>query len=92
MTIGEIGRPDLVDAGRRLIIEADSWTWHEKTPARHTRDCERYNAFVNAGWLVLRFTYEHVMHRCDYVVRALSQFADLSLRRPLPPMDTDSAA
>jgi len=38
VTIGDIGRPDLVDEGRKLIIEADSWTWHEKTPARHTRD------------------------------------------------------
>lgn len=90
--IGDIGRPDLVDAGRHLIIEADSWTWHEKTPARHTRDCERYNAFVIAGWLVLRFTYEHVMHRGDYVVRALGQFVDLSQRRPLPPICGDSAA
>jgi very-short-patch-repair endonuclease len=92
VTIAGLGRPDLVDAGRRLILEADSWTWHEKTPVRHTRDCERYNAFVIAGWLVLRFTYEHVMKKGDYVEDALRRFVDLSQRRPLPAVLTKPAA
>jgi len=91
-TIAGLGRPDLVDQGRRLILEADSWTWHEKTPVRHTRDCERYNAFVIAGWLVLRFTYAHVMTKGDYVEDVLRRFVDLSQRRPLPPILTDPAA
>ena len=29
---------------------------------RRSRDARRYNAFVVAGWLVLRFAYEDVMH------------------------------
>jgi very-short-patch-repair endonuclease len=32
------------------------------------RDCERYDELVAAGWIVLRFTYEHVMFRAGWVV------------------------
>ncbi|MGH3587829.1 MAG: hypothetical protein ACRDQ0_16055, partial [Pseudonocardia sp.] len=46
-----VGRPDLVDLRRRLVIEADSFEWHGKRRALK-RDCERYNAFICRGWLV----------------------------------------
>jgi len=59
--------PDLVDRSRRIVIEADSWTWHARHERQHDRDCERCNALVVAGWRVLRFTRDQVMSQPDYV-------------------------
>jgi very-short-patch-repair endonuclease len=67
-----IGRPDLADPVLRLVIEADSFEFHGKR-GMLTRDCERYNAFVVDGWLVIRFAWEHVMLRPDYVDRVLRE-------------------
>ena len=63
-------RPDLVDRGRRLVLEADSWEFHAGKDA-HARDCRRYNLLVLHGWTVLRFTWRQVMHDPDYVRRCL---------------------
>jgi len=38
------------------------------------RDCHRYNGFVAAGWQVLRFTWEDVMHHPDRVRQVLLRF------------------
>ena len=67
---GFIGRPDLVDRERRLVVEADSFEFHGHRAALK-RDCERYNAFALEGWLVLRFSWEHVMHDPPYVRESL---------------------
>lgn len=61
-----IGRPDLVDVARRLVLEADSFEFHGRRAAL-THDCERYNALVADGWRVLRFAWEHVMFQPAYV-------------------------
>jgi very-short-patch-repair endonuclease len=58
--------PDLVDVDRRLVLEADSWSFHATRKA-HRRDCARYNLLVVHGWRVLRFTWEQVMHDQAYV-------------------------
>ncbi len=63
---GFTGRPDLVDRERRIVAEADSFEFHGRRNALH-RDCERYNALAVRGWLVLRFSWEHVMHDPAYV-------------------------
>ena len=55
-----LGRPDLVDERLALALEADSFEWHGGRQALH-RDANRYNAFVAAGWAVLRFSWEEVM-------------------------------
>ena len=65
-----LGKPDLVDVDRRLILEADSFEWHGSRRAL-VRDARRYNNFVIAGWLVLRFSWEDVMHHADDVLRVL---------------------
>ena len=67
---GWSGRPDLVDVGRRIVVEADSFEFHGKRAALR-RDCERYNALALRGWLVLRFSWEHVMHDAAYVHASL---------------------
>lgn len=63
-------RPDLVDEGRRLVLEADSYEFHGSRKAL-LRDCERYNALTLRGWTVLRFGWEHVIRQPDYVSACL---------------------
>lgn len=65
-----LGRPDLVDERLRIVLEADSFEWHGDRAALH-RDARRYNAFVAAGWLVLRFSWEEVMLHPDRVAAVL---------------------
>ena len=59
-------RPDLVDERRRIVVEADSATWHTSRQALR-RDCRRHTRLALLGWLVLRFAWEDVMHEPDYV-------------------------
>ncbi len=68
--VGSRGRADLVDERLRLVAEADSFEFHGLRRMLK-RDCERYNAFVLEGYLVVRFAYEHVMFDPDYVRRVL---------------------
>ena len=53
-------RVDLADAGLRLVVEGDSYTYHGGRAA-FSADCRRYDELVRARWIVLRFTWEHVM-------------------------------
>lgn len=69
-----LGKPDLVDIDRRIILEADSFEWHGSRRAL-VRDARRDNSFVVAGWLVLRFSWEDVMHHPDDVLRLLQAVA-----------------
>ncbi|TIC84480.1 DUF559 domain-containing protein [Nocardioides sp. GY 10127] len=55
-----LGRPDLVDARLRMVLEADSFAFHGDRAAL-ARDARRYNDLVVHGWLVLRFSWEEVM-------------------------------
>jgi very-short-patch-repair endonuclease len=80
--VDDVGRPDLLDRALRLVIEADSFEFHGRRRAL-THDCERYNAFVVGGHLVLRFSWEHVMHEPAYVRRVLTQLVGLRSARPL---------
>jgi very-short-patch-repair endonuclease len=72
--------PDLVCRRRRLVLEADSWTFHAGRRA-HNRDCARYNLLVVNGWLVLRFTWEQVMLEQSYVLWVLRELVR-SVGRP----------
>lgn len=67
-------RPDVVDAGRRLVLEADSWEFHGSKEAFQS-DCLRYTALTVAGWTVLRFTWWQVMHDPEWVVTCLARYA-----------------
>ena len=58
---GLVARPDLVDDGLRIVLEADSFEWHGGR-ASLARDARRYNLLVVNGWVVLRFAWEQVMH------------------------------
>jgi very-short-patch-repair endonuclease len=59
-------RVDLANAARRVVLEADSFEHHGSRGAL-ARDCERYDELVADGWIVLRFAWEHVMFRPQWV-------------------------
>jgi very-short-patch-repair endonuclease len=63
---------DLGDRPRKIAIEADSFTYHSTRDA-FSRDCERYDELVAAGWLVLRFTWEQVMFQPEWVVETVQR-------------------
>jgi very-short-patch-repair endonuclease len=65
-----VARPDLVDVRLRIVLEADSFEWHGGR-AQLSADARRYDLLVVNGWLVLRFSYEHVMTQPDFVRRVL---------------------
>ena len=68
---GFVGRPDLVDVERRLVLEAESFEFHGRRKAL-SKDCKRYNALGLFGWLVLRFSWEQVMFEPAYVAACLT--------------------
>jgi hypothetical protein len=68
-------RPDLLDDGRALVIEAESFTWHGNRQ-QLMRDCRKYNDLSLMGLTVVRFAWEQVM-----VERAYARAVLLSCAR-----------
>lgn len=68
-------RPDLVDERLRIVVEADSFEHHGSRKAL-VLDCARYDNLVADGWTVLRFAWEHVMHRPAWVRTCLVAVTD----------------
>lgn len=61
-------KPDLVDVRLGIALEADSFEWHGNRAAL-SADARKYDLMVAAGWVVLRFSYEHVMTQPEFVRR-----------------------
>lgn len=70
-------RPDLVDRHLRMVLEADSFAWHGSRSALD-RDARRYNALTVEGWMVLRFSWEEVMHHPQRVRDVLARAVALA--------------
>ncbi len=66
-----LGIVDLADPGLRIAIEAEGFEFHGERDA-FDRDCRRYDELAVDGWLVLRFTWEHIMRRDRWVRRVLT--------------------
>jgi len=64
--------PDLVDDDLRIVLEADSFLWHGHRSALRD-DARHYDELVVAGWLVLRFAWEDVMHDPAWVRSVLER-------------------
>lgn len=77
-------RPDLVDRHLRIVLEADSFQWHGDRAALR-RDARRYDLLVAAGWIVLRFAWEDVMHDQDWVRSVLAAVVDERTERKTQP-------
>jgi len=60
VVIGGVGRVDLL-VGNRLVLEIDSHEHHTGL-ANYTRDRERDRALVRLGYVVVRLTYQQVVH------------------------------
>ncbi len=67
--IDGVGRVDFVVDGW-LVVEADGFE-HHSTRQHYREDRRRSNGLVMRGYRLLRFTYEDVMHRPDYVVETV---------------------
>lgn len=57
---------DVGDPRQRIAAEAESWEFHG-LPEAFAYDIRRYTAMVRSGWLVVRFTWDDVMHKPGYV-------------------------
>lgn len=62
----EPGRVDIAYPSARVIVELDGRRWHGHRE-QFERDRRRDNAAQLAGWVVLRFTWEQVRRRPEYV-------------------------
>lgn len=70
---GVFAMVDLADVGRRLVVEAESFTHHADRRG-FRKDIRRYTELAVIGWTVLRFTWEDVMFQPAYVRWALESW------------------
>lgn len=73
-------RVDFRFPGTPLVVEALGYRWH-RTGAQMRIDAERANRLTMDGYLVLQFTYSHVVERPDYVVQCIVEALGLCARR-----------
>jgi very-short-patch-repair endonuclease len=71
---------DLLDNKRRLIIEVDGWGAHGGREA-FQRDRTRQNVLVAAGYTVLRYTANDVVHRLPEVLSQIRKVTDEATRQ-----------
>lgn len=69
--IDGVGRVDLLLDGW-LVVEADGYA-HHSTRAHYREDRRRNNALAERGYVVLRFSYEDVVHHPDAVVAVITR-------------------
>lgn len=67
-----IATVDLGDPATGVVLEADSFLWHGQR-AGLERDARRYNELVVAGYVVLRFTWEHIVGDPEWVLSMVLQ-------------------
>ena len=65
-----LGRVDFAWPEHRLVVETDGYAFHADRSS-YRADRRRTNALVLAGWRVLRFSWEDVLHDPDSVVAAV---------------------
>jgi very-short-patch-repair endonuclease len=70
-----IGRVDLVDRRRRIVVECDGHDTHGGRTA-FVADLVRFTSLVAAGWRPLRFTWEQVMFRPEWVLEMVRDTVD----------------
>lgn len=61
---------DLADEGRLLDLEADGFEHHGHRKALHY-DCTRNCELTRRGWMVLRFSWEHIMLEPEWVAEVI---------------------
>jgi hypothetical protein len=76
---GRILHPDLAYPDLMIAIEADSYKHHGDDRGWRS-DIHRDNGLQPAGWIVLRFTWDDVVNKPDYVIQTIT---DALRARPL---------
>jgi very-short-patch-repair endonuclease len=76
---GFVGRVDLADTARRIVVECDGFVAHGSREAM-VADCVRHTRLVAAGWRPLRFTWEQVMFRSWWVIDRVRDVIELAQR------------
>jgi len=66
------GRIDLAYVEAQVVIEGDSLKWHG-TPESFQTDRHRDNLAQLAGWIILRFTWDDITKRPEYVVSTVRE-------------------
>lgn len=67
-----VGRVDLADRVRRIVIECDGFETHGGRDA-FVKDLVRFTLLVSGGWRPLRFTWEQVMFHPDWVLERITE-------------------
>jgi very-short-patch-repair endonuclease len=67
-----LARVDLADLRLRIVLEADSFEFHG-LPELMDKDCKRYDELVVEGWMVLRFSWNQVMTKPEWVRSVLER-------------------
>ena len=81
---GRVAFLDLAYPEIRLGIELDGHAWHS-TVRQRQRDNERQNQVVMADWKILRFTYNDVAERPEYVANEVRRaLVTGAARYPVP--------
>jgi hypothetical protein len=70
-----IGRVDLADRRRRLVVEAESFEFHGEDRAHLERDCRRYSELGADAWTVLRYAYHPLTRRESWIEASLRRAA-----------------
>jgi very-short-patch-repair endonuclease len=60
---------DFADRKRKILVECEGST--HRTSSALSWDARRFSALALDGWLILRFTWAHVVHDPMYVVSAI---------------------
>ena len=63
-------RLDIAFVRARLAVEVDGWAYH-RTKEQRDADIERDNLLMLAGWRVMRFSWDDVRDRPDYVLSTI---------------------
>jgi very-short-patch-repair endonuclease len=64
---------DVAFPSLKLAIEIDGKLGHDAHSDRFDDDRARQNELVGAGWVVLRFTWQQLNHRSEWVVQQIVQ-------------------
>lgn len=73
--------PDVLFEEIKLIVEVDGRKYHS-TPGQHDRDHRRQNAFIDHGYLVLRFTARQIAEEPHDVVALVRRTVERRRRIP----------
>lgn len=78
--LGMIGVVDLLFEAERVVVEVDGWRAHS-SPEAFGRDRARQNRLVRAGYQVLRYTWDDLVHRPHQVLADIRHALTLARAR-----------